>query len=237
MSARVAFKAEVYKEEKVTTKFRGTDGSLKEKSRSSETNEELVYAYECEIGYEGDPEELFQNRFLEVHEQCKPKRWEKGLFQTDEKEERSFLSVHSDDGEKQSGSLWVSADDTYRKDRGEKTQEAVGAIPKMVYSLTAKIVSLDSAYRGTLEDILCKKHDAFFGPKKWRYDFDTYCSNIRSMSARFYKYMFPDDKKLIDLPQVLEACAGVIELYDKDFPAIVDGIVNALLLEAKKYNA
>ncbi len=230
MDARVAFKAEVYKEEKTITKFRGTDGALKEKCRSSESNEEFVYSYECEIGYEGDPEELFQSRFQEIQQQHQSKS-SKSLFQTaGEYEERSSLFS----GTKTSGGLWVPTNDIVESNTGEESSEATRPIRKMVYSLIAKLVSLDSAYRGDLEEALSKRNDAFFGPKKWRHDFDSYCENIKAMAVRFYKYMFHEDKKLTGLSEVMAECIQIMDLYERDFPEMVEGIVDALSSHIQK---
>jgi hypothetical protein len=234
MDARVAFKAEVQKQEKTTTRFRGVSGDYKEKERNSATHEEVIYAYECEIGREGDPEEFFQNRFLEVQQQCKSQRTQKSLFQTHEEAAEDTESLYSFGGTKQSGSFWAPPAQSYREDSATKAPAETGSISKMIYSLTAKIISLDSSYRGSLEDALSKRSDAFFGPRKWRHDFESYCENIRGMAVRFYKYMYPEDKKCVALAKTLIECAGVVELYEKDFPQMVEGVTTALLMQAQK---
>jgi len=261
MCAKIAFKAETTSENKITISFMNQEGKKTEKNLVGKKEGEAIYVYKCEVLKPGESvEDSFKSRFQELKEakELKEKarkaaaatnssyklptidpRWRQaGLF--DDVKGSSTIPQGTKDGEiirsKDYREPWVPGG------KGTSVVERVGNMrtDPRVYTLLAKLLSLDFLYEGTLSNLMKKLDNEFFPieedyvSRKAPYQLHFYCDAIETRAVEFYIDSFPEDcQKLMFFDSIMEKCVEILETYENDYPELVSHLTEAINLEIK----
>lgn len=263
MCAKIAFKAKSTSENHLTISYMNQEGKEKQKKLVGTKESENAYVYKCEIFKPGEVvEDTFKSRFQELRETKETKekarksletahkngyhksfnvdeRWRQaGLF--DDVKASNILPQGKKDGEDKP----IRSKD-YREPwqpggKGISVVERVGSMrtDPRVYTMLAKLLSLDFLYEGTLSSVIKTMDHEFFPDEDDcafpPYQMHLYCDAIETRATEFYIDSFPEDcHKLMFFDSTMEKCVEILETYENEYPELISNLTEAINLEIK----